>query len=101
MSQQNRPFGPKEGAAEARDRVVVDFLGTIDGETFEGGSAEGITVEIGSGSFIPGFEEQLVGVTAGQTLKVNVTFPPNTVPRTSRHARRVRRHRQGGRPRVS
>jgi trigger factor len=77
MAQQNRPFGPKEGAAETGDRVVVDFIGTIDGETFEGGSAEGITVEIGSGSFIPGFEEQLVGVTAGQTLKVNVTFPPN------------------------
>lgn len=77
MAQQNRPFGPKEGAAETGDRVVVDFIGAIDGETFEGGSAEGITVEIGSGSFIPGFEEQLVGVTAGQTLKVNVTFPPN------------------------
>ena len=77
MAQQNRPFGPKEGAAETGDRVVVDFIGTIDGETFEGGSAEGITVEIGSASFIPGFEEQLVGVTAGQTLKVNVTFPPN------------------------
>jgi trigger factor len=77
MAQENRPFGPKEGAAATGDRVVVDFTGTIDGEAFEGGSAEGITVEIGSGSFIPGFEEQLVGVTAGQTLKVNVTFPPN------------------------
>jgi trigger factor len=77
MAQQNRPFGPKNGAAETGNRVVVDFVGTIEGEKFEGGSAEGITVEIGSGSFIPGFEEQLVGVTAGQTLKVNVTFPPN------------------------
>jgi trigger factor len=77
MAKQNRPFEPKDGAAESGDRVLVDFVGTIDGEPFEGGAAEGITVEIGSGSFIPGFEEQLVGVTAGQSLKVNVTFPPN------------------------
>jgi trigger factor len=77
MGKQNRPYQPKEGAAATSDRVVVDFVGTIEGDTFEGGTAEGITVEIGSGSFIPGFEEQLVGVTAGQTLKVNVTFPPN------------------------
>jgi trigger factor len=77
MAKQNRPFEPKDAAAESGDRVLVDFVGTIDGEPFEGGAAEGITVEIGSGSFIPGFEEQLVGVTAGQSLKVNVTFPPN------------------------
>ena len=77
MAKQNRPFEPKDGAAESGDRVLVDFVGTIDGEPFEGGAAEGITVEIGSGSFIPGFEEQLVGATAGLSLKVNVTFPPN------------------------
>jgi trigger factor len=77
MASPNRPFQAKDGPAETRDRVVVDFVGTIEGEAFEGGTAEGITVEIGSGSFIPGFEEQLVGATAGQKLKVNVTFPPN------------------------
>jgi trigger factor len=46
--------------------VTIDFRGAIDGEPFEGGTAEGLTVEIGSGQFIPGFEEQLVGATAGE-----------------------------------
>jgi trigger factor len=77
MAKQNRPFEPKEGAAETGDRVVVDFLGTIEGEAFEGGTAQDITVEIGSESFIPGFEEQLVGATKGENRKVSVTFPPN------------------------
>jgi trigger factor len=77
MAKQNRPFQPKDGPAETGDRAVIDFVGTIEGEAFEGGTAEGITVELGSGSFIPGFEEQLAGATAGQKLKVNVTFPPN------------------------
>ncbi|MEM6948224.1 MAG: trigger factor, partial [Pseudomonadota bacterium] len=57
------------------DAVVIDFVGKIDGEPFEGGSAEGATVVIGQGRFIPGFEEQLVGVKTGQETDLNVTFP--------------------------
>jgi trigger factor len=76
---QNRPFAAKgEGAkAETGDRVVVSFVGTIDGKTFEGGSADDITVEIGSNSFIPGFEDQLVGIGEGDARTVEVTFPTN------------------------
>lgn len=79
LAAQNRPFSPKgEGAkAELGDRVVVSFTGTIAGEPFEGGSGEDITVELGSHSFIPGFEEQLVGMSEGETRTVNVTFPKN------------------------
>jgi trigger factor len=79
MAKQSRPYQPKGEGAEAAngDRVVLDFTGTIDGEPFQGGSAQDITVEIGSGSFIPGFEEQLVGAKAGEARTVNVTFPEN------------------------
>lgn len=55
--------------------AVIDFEGFIDGDSFEGGKGEGYTLEIGSGSFIPGFEEGLVGAKAGETRDVNVTFP--------------------------
>jgi trigger factor len=77
MAAQNRPYRPKGEDAEAAagDRVVLDYSGKIDGQPFEGGSAEGATVEIGSGSFIPGFEEQLVGARAGESRTVAVTFP--------------------------
>lgn len=76
---QNRPFAPKaEGTkAETGDRVIVSFTGTIDGEAFEGGTGEDISVELGSNSFIPGFEEQLVGMAAGDQRTVTVTFPQN------------------------
>jgi trigger factor len=76
---QNRPFAAKgeDAKAENGDRVVVSFVGTIDGKPFEGGSAEDITVEIGSNSFIPGFEEQLIGMAEGEARTVNVTFPTN------------------------
>ncbi|HKL42217.1 MAG TPA: trigger factor [Clostridia bacterium] len=57
------------------DKVMIDFVGRIDGEAFEGGSAEGHELEIGSGSFIPGFEEQLVGAEIGSEVEVDVTFP--------------------------
>jgi trigger factor len=77
MAKQNRSFSPKDGAAEAGDRVTVDFVGTIDGKPFDGGKAEDIKVEIGSNSFIPGFEDQLVGAKAGEERTVNVTFPEN------------------------
>jgi trigger factor len=77
MARQNVTYGPKEGPAAAGDRVTVDFVGRIDGAEFEGGKAEDIRVEIGSNSFIPGFEDQLVGVAAGDTKLVRVTFPAN------------------------
>jgi len=61
--------------AESGDAVVIDFVGRRDGTEFDGGSAKDFQLVLGSGSFIPGFEDQLVGVTAGQHLEVNVTFP--------------------------
>lgn len=65
----------EEGTIENGDTVVIDFEGFVDGEAFEGGKAENYSLEIGSGSFIPGFEEQLVGVAAGAEKDVEVTFP--------------------------
>lgn len=65
----------EDGAIENGDTVNIDFDGYVDGEQFEGGQAEGYDLEIGSGSFIPGFEEQLVGVKTGEEKDVNVTFP--------------------------
>ena len=62
-------------AAKAGDVVVIDFIGRIDGEAFEGGAAEGHSLELGSNSFIPGFEDGLVGAKAGETRDVNVSFP--------------------------
>ncbi|OOE13795.1 trigger factor [Fictibacillus arsenicus] len=65
----------EDGAIENGDTVNLDFEGFVDGEAFEGGKAENYSLEIGSGSFIPGFEEQLVGEKAGAEKDVNVTFP--------------------------
>ncbi|WP_188206337.1 trigger factor [Alkalibacillus aidingensis] len=65
----------EDGQVENGDTVVIDFEGFMDGEAFEGGSAENHTLEVGSGSFIPGFEEQLVGKSAGEELDVEVNFP--------------------------
>lgn len=66
----------KKGAkAKDGDQVVMDFVGKVDGEAFEGGSAEDFPLVLGSGNFIPGFEEQLVGVKAGEEKSVTVTFP--------------------------
>ncbi|MGR3423261.1 MAG: trigger factor [Sagittula sp.] len=70
-----KDFETKEGAAEDGDQVVFDFLGKVDGEAFEGGAAEDYPLVLGSGSFIPGFEEQLVGVSAGDEKTVEVKFP--------------------------
>lgn len=65
-----------EGAAAADgDQIVIDFVGTVDGKTFEGGSAEDFPLVLGSGSFIPGFESQLIGARAGDEVSVKVTFP--------------------------
>jgi len=66
----------EEGAAsEDGDQVVIDFVGKVDGEAFEGGSAEDYPLTLGSNSFIPGFEEQLVGVKTGDEKEVTVNFP--------------------------
>jgi trigger factor len=79
IAEQNRAFAAKaEGAkAGAGDRVTVSFKGTIDGTPFEGGSGEGVPVTIGSNTFIPGFEEQLIGIAAGETRTLKVSFPKN------------------------
>ena len=66
---------PKKHAAENGDQAVIDFVGTVDGKEFEGGTGQDMPVELGSGSLIPGFEEQLTGAKAGDSREVNVTFP--------------------------
>jgi trigger factor len=65
----------KGSKAKDGDQIVIDFAGSVDGEAFEGGSAEDYPLVLGSGSFIPGFEEQLTGAKAGDEVSVNVTFP--------------------------
>jgi trigger factor len=79
IAEQNRPYKAKAegGAAESGDRVIVSFKGTINGEPFEGGSGEDVPINLGSNTFIPGFEDQLLGIAAGETRTVNVTFPAN------------------------
>lgn len=75
----NRGYADKgEGAkAASGDRVTISFKGTINGEAFEGGTGEGIQVVIGSNTFIPGFEEQLIGIGANETRTLKVSFPKN------------------------
>ena len=68
-------YEAKDGAAEDGDQLKVDFVGKIDGEPFEGGSAEDIAVVLGKNQFIPGFEEGLIGAKPGEELVVNVAFP--------------------------
>jgi trigger factor len=79
IGEQNRPFTDKGESAkvEQGDKVIVSFTGTIDGEPFEGGTADDVAVIIGSKSFIPGFEDQLVGIGRGETRPVNASFPQN------------------------
>lgn len=64
-----------ERPAQKGDTVVIDYLGTIDGEAFDGGAAEGHNLELGSNSFIPGFEDGVVGMSAGEEKDIDVTFP--------------------------
>ena len=79
IAEQNRPFAAKGegGKVEKGDRVVIDFTGTLDGAPFEGGTGGDVGVNVGSGTFIPGFEDQLIGMAAGETRLVKVTFPGN------------------------
>lgn len=80
LRKQNASLVLKEGAAEKGDTVVMDFVGSVNGEKFEGGSAQNYELELGSGSFIPGFEDQLIGVKAGEHRDVNVKFPEQYTP---------------------
>ncbi|MCM0582353.1 trigger factor [Weissella diestrammenae] len=65
----------EDQAAAKGDTVVIDFDGSVDGEHFDGGKGDNFSLELGSGQFIPGFEDQLVGHKAGESVEVNVTFP--------------------------
>jgi trigger factor len=77
LAAQNKPYAVKaEGAkVETGDRVVIDFTGRVDGKVFEGGTGSDVGVNIGSGTFIPGFEDQLIGMAAGEKRLVKITFP--------------------------
>lgn len=77
LAGQNRSWSakPEDTAAEGGDRLLIDFKGDIGGEPFEGGAAENQHLVLGSGSFIPGFEDQLIGAKAGEDREVNITFP--------------------------
>ncbi len=80
MANQQRAFNDKDGdapVAEKGDKVTLDFVGKIDGEPFEGGAGEGIDLILGSGSFIPGFEEQIEGMKKGEARTISVAFPEN------------------------
>ena len=75
IAEQNRPFTPKAESAGKGDRVRVSFKGTIAGEPFEGGSAEDVPLQLGSGQFIPGFEDHLIGAKASESRTFDVKFP--------------------------
>jgi trigger factor len=77
IAEQNKPYAAKgEGAkVETGDRVVVDYTGRIEGKIFEGGTGTDVAVNIGSGSFLPGFEDQIVAMAAGENRLLKVTFP--------------------------
>jgi trigger factor len=77
LAEQTRTFAERgEGeAAESGDQVQIDFVGTVDGEEFPGGKAEDFNLVLGSGQFIPGFEDQIVGAKTGEARDVKVTFP--------------------------
>ncbi|MAY28971.1 MAG: trigger factor [Aurantimonas coralicida] len=75
IAENARTYAAKDGAADKGDRVTMDFVGKIDGEPFDGGTATDSNLVIGSGQFIPGFEDQLIGVKAGDEKTVELTFP--------------------------
>ena len=75
--EQHARYVDVDRAAELGDKTIIDFVGTIDGVPFEGGSSEGEQLDIGSHMFIEGFEEQVIGMKAGEEKDINVTFPEN------------------------
>lgn len=72
--------GCGERGAEKGDVVVINFAGYLDGEQFPGGTAENFPLKLGSGQFVPGFEDQLLGIKVGEERDVKITFPQNYVP---------------------
>ena len=77
IAETSRPYDEKKGKAADKDRVTMNYLGKIDGEPFEGGADNDAKLVLGSGMFIPGFEDQLIGTKAGDETTVKVTFPEN------------------------
>jgi trigger factor len=77
LADQNRPFAAKAEGAANGDRVTISFQGTMDGKPFDGGSGDDVPMLLGSGRFIPGFEEHLLGVTAGESRTFDIKFPEN------------------------
>ena len=75
IAEQNRPFSPKSEGAEKGDRLILSFQGMIEGKPFEGGAAEDVPLILGAGQFIPGFDNHLVGVKAGEGRTFEVKFP--------------------------
>jgi trigger factor len=77
IADQNRPYTPRPQSEKAAkdDRITISFAGTIDGKPFEGGTGDDAVVLIGSNTFIPGFEDQLIGIATGETRTLKVTFP--------------------------
>ena len=84
LAENRRTYTDKAAGAKAEkhDRVTVDFIGSINGQPFEGGTSDNIEVVLGSNTFIPGFEEQLTGVEAGEKRDVEATFPEAYITRT-------------------
>ena len=66
--------------AQENDTVVIDFSGFLNGNQFEGGTAENFKLKLGSGKFVPGFEEQLIGLKKGEEKSINITFPEQYLP---------------------
>ena len=93
----NLRYKPNDGTAEKGDRLIINFVGKIDGEAFPGGSTEDAPILLGSGNFIPGFEEGLMGAKAGEEREVEATFPANYQEAgTRRQDRAFRSQGQGG-----
>ena len=75
IAEQNRPYNAKTEGAGKGDKVTMTFQGTLDGKPFEGGSGENVPIVLGAGQFIPGFEDHVIGIKAGESRTFNVTFP--------------------------
>jgi trigger factor len=77
LRRQHAVFNPVDREARQKDVLTLDYVGTIDGQTFEGGSTKGAKLTLGSGQMIPGFEDALTGVKTGDETRIEVTFPEN------------------------
>jgi trigger factor len=75
IAAQNRPYSAKAEGADKDDRVTISFQGTVDGQPFEGGTGEDVPILLGSGQFIPGFEDKLTGIKAGESRTIDIKFP--------------------------